>query len=98
MTNIPVQHRVTMQILKHCEPFRDLKLTFVVSRRAEQLRLRTQQRIIASAEDSVLRTEMTNLESQEEDAPKRVLWFKPMSWLGQIRPHRRDEAWNASLW
>ena len=21
-----------------------------------------------------------------------------MSWLGQIRPHRRDETWSASLW
>jgi hypothetical protein len=21
-----------------------------------------------------------------------------MSWLGQIRPHRRDEAWSASFW
>ena len=69
-----------------------------VLRRAEQLRLRTQQRIIATAEDSVLRTEMVNLESQEEDAPKRVLWFKPMSCLGQIRTHRRDETWSESLW
>ncbi len=42
--------------------------------------------------------EMTCLESQEEDAPKRILFFKPMSWLGQIRPHRRDESWSASLW
>jgi hypothetical protein len=42
--------------------------------------------------------EMTGLESQEEDAPKRVLFFKPMSWLGQIRPHRRVESWSASLW
>jgi hypothetical protein len=41
---------------------------------------------------------MTVLESQEEDAPKRILFFKPMSWLGQIRPHRRDEAWSAGLW
>ena len=41
---------------------------------------------------------MVNLESQEEDAPKRVLYFKPMSWLGQIRPHLRDEAWSASFW
>ena len=65
------------------------------SRRAKQLRIRTQQRIIATAEDFVRWTEMANLESQEEDAPKRVLWFKPMSWLGQIRPHRRDEAWSA---
>ena len=24
--------------------------------------------------------------------------LKPMSWLGQIRPHRRDETWSASLW
>jgi hypothetical protein len=41
---------------------------------------------------------MAGLESQEEDAPKRVLFYKPMSWLGQIRPHRRDESWSASLW
>jgi hypothetical protein len=40
---------------------------------------------------------MENLES-EADARRRVLYFKPMSWLGQIRPHRRDEAWSASLW
>jgi hypothetical protein len=31
---------------------------------------------------------------QEEDAPKRVLWHKPMGWLSAIRPHRRDEAWS----
>ena len=53
-----------------------------------------QQRVVATVEDSVLRKEMDNLESEEEDAPKRVLWYKPMSWLGQIRPHRRDEAWS----
>ena len=79
MPNIPLQHRVTMQILEHWQPFRDLKLTFVVSRRAEQLRLRTQQRIIATAEDSVLRTEMANLEPLDEETPKCVLSFKPMS-------------------
>jgi hypothetical protein len=61
MPNIPFQHRVTIQILKHWQPFRDLKLTFVVSRRAEQFRLRTEQRIIATAEDSVLRTEMISV-------------------------------------
>ena len=42
--------------------------------------------------------EMTGLESQEEYAPRRVLFFKPMSWLGQIRPHRRNESWSPSLW
>jgi hypothetical protein len=49
-------------------------------------------------EEYVLRTEMAGLESQEEDAPKRVLFYNPMRWLGQIRPHRRDESWSASLW
>ena len=43
-------------------------------------------------EDLVLRTEMASLMSQEEDAPRRIFWFKPMSWLVQIRPHRRDEV------
>jgi hypothetical protein len=32
------------------------------------------------------------------DARNRILFFKPMSCLGQIRPHRRNEAWSASLW
>ena len=71
---------------------------FAGSRRAEQLSLRSQQRIVATVEDSVLRTEMAGLESQGEDAPKRILFFKPMSWLGQIRSHRRDETWSAFLW
>ncbi len=44
-----------------------------------------------------LRTEMVILESQEEDVPNRILFFKPMSGLGQIRSHRRDEAWSGSL-
>jgi hypothetical protein len=76
---IPSQFKVTQQILLHWYPFRDLKLKFVGSRRVEQLSLRSQQLIVATVEESVLRMEMTGLESQEEDAPKRVLFFKPMS-------------------
>jgi hypothetical protein len=53
---------------------------------------------VATVEDSVLRTEMDDLESQEEDVPKRILFFKPMSCLGQIRTHRRDEAWSDRPW
>jgi hypothetical protein len=98
VTAVPAQNRVTLQILSMWQPVKDLKLTFAVSRRVEQLRLRAQQRGVATVEDSVLRTEMENLESEEEDARWRVLWYKPMSWLGQIRPHPRDEAWSASLW
>ncbi len=46
---------------------------------------------MATVEESVLRTEMAGLESQEEDAPKRVLFYNPMSWLGQIRSRQGPE-------
>jgi hypothetical protein len=72
---IPTQHRVTQQILSRWKPFKDLKTTFTVSHRAEQLSLRVQQRVITTVEDSALRTEMENLESDEEDASRRVLWY-----------------------
>jgi hypothetical protein len=97
-TVIPSHHRVSLQMLNHWYHFRDLKKMLAGSRRAEQLTLLSQQCIVATVEDSVLRTEMTGLESQKEDAPKRVLFLRPMSWLGQLRPHRRDEVWSASLW
>ena len=56
-----------LRCFTHC--FRDLKLMFADSRRVEQLNLTSQQHIVPTVEDSVLRTEMTDLESQEEDAP-----------------------------
>ncbi len=94
---MPSQFKVTKQILIHWQPFRDLKLKYVGSRQAEQLNSRSQQCVVATVEESVFKTEKTGLESQEEDAPKRILFFKSMSWLGQIRTHRRDESWSASL-
>jgi hypothetical protein len=44
---------------------------------------------------------MTGLESQEEDTLSvlsLILFFKTMSWEGQIRPHLIDEDWSPSLW
>jgi hypothetical protein len=98
VTTIPSQFKVTKQILFHWKVFRDLKLMFPGSRLTEQLSLHSQQRVVVTVEESVLKTEMTGLESQEEDDPKRLLFFKSMSWLGQIRSHRRDESWSVSLW
>jgi hypothetical protein len=40
-TAIPSQIRVSLQMLNHWQPFRDLKLMFAGSRRAEQLTLRS---------------------------------------------------------
>ena len=59
-----------------------LQQTFAVSRRAEQLRLRKKQRIVATAEDSVLRTEMGDPESQEENVPA---CFGISRWCGSVR-------------
>jgi hypothetical protein len=52
---------------------------FPGSIRTEQLILRSHQRVVATVEESVLKTEMSDLESQEEDDPNRILFFKPMS-------------------
>ncbi len=51
----------------------------MVSCRVEQLRLRMKHRVVTTTKDSVLRTEMSDLEPREEDVPRRDLWFKPMS-------------------
>ncbi len=90
---IPAQNRLTHQILSTWQHLKDLKQPFAVSRRAEQRRLRVQQRVVATVEDSVLRTEMASLESREEDAPRRVLWYKPMSLLGLIAEMRTASLW-----
>jgi hypothetical protein len=79
---IPSQCRVTQQLLSHWQPFRDLKLMFPDSCRTEQSSLLSQQHIVTTVEDSELRTEMVVLESQEEDSPKCILFFKPMNCLG----------------
>jgi hypothetical protein len=52
VTAIPAQHKVTLQILSMWPPFKDLKQIFAVSRRAEQLCLRVQQRVVATDEES----------------------------------------------
>ena len=52
VTVITSQHRVTLQILSHCQSFRDLKLLFVHSCHTEQISLSSQQHMVATV-DSV---------------------------------------------
>ena len=83
MPGLSSRHRIrvsTHQIIQHWKPFTDLKHTFAVSRRAEQLRLRTQQRIIDTTEDSILKTEMGNLESPERMSLNGSFDIRP--WVG----------------
>ncbi len=75
----------------------DLKLKLIGSRKEEQLSSCCQQCVVVTVEESVFRMEMAGLESQEEDVPNRVLFYKSMGCLGDIRSHRRDESWSTSL-
>ncbi len=54
-----IEASFTQQILSHWYPFKHLK----------QSNLHSQQLVVVTVEDSVLRTEMSDIESQEEDAP-----------------------------
>jgi hypothetical protein len=56
-----------------------------VGLRQAGVRLRRLQRIVATAADSVLRTEMSDLETQGDNAIWPVLWYHPKSWLGVLR-------------
>jgi hypothetical protein len=58
VTVIPSHHRVTQQLLSHWQTFRDLKLIFADSRRAEQLSLCSQQRIVATVEEIPVRRQV----------------------------------------
>ena len=48
--------------------------------------------------DSTLRVEMKALEEQADNAKARELHWKPLSWLGTIRPTTPNDAWDQPLW
>ena len=95
---IPSQRRLTDQLIAHWRPYVVLRQRLSGTRSEEQLRLRKPQKFKATVDDSVLRTEMGDLEPSDEDAPPRTLWHKPMAWLGVIRPLHKGEEWPLPLW
>jgi hypothetical protein len=52
----------------------------------------------ATVQDSTLRVEMNNLEEQADNAKARELFWKPLSWLGAIRPTSAKDAFDPALW
>ena len=61
----------------------------------EQLQLHALQEITATVADSALQVEMEALESEKEGAPTRYLRYKPIAWLGVLRPVSQAESWSA---
>ena len=87
-----------MQLIQEWQPFKDLRQRFANTRRMEQLQLHAPQKITATVANSALRVEMKALEPEHEGATARSLWYKPMAWLGVLRPLSQAESWSAPLW
>ena len=95
---IPTQKRVTEQFTKHWAPFKALRQRYAGTRFEEQRQLHMPQKHKATALDSTLRVEMNNLEEQADNAKARELFWKPLSWLGAIRPTSANDAFDPALW
>ena len=52
----------------------------------------------ATVADSTMRVEMNGLEEQADNAKARELFWKPLSWLGTIRPTSANDAFDPALW
>ena len=89
---IPSQKRVTQQLTTHWPLFKALRQTFANTRFAQQLQLHQPQKVKATDQDSALRVEMSALEDQADNGKARELHWKPMSWLGTLRPTTVDDA------
>jgi hypothetical protein len=97
-TIIPSQRRVTEQLTKHWTPFKALRQRYAGTRFEEQRQLHLPQKHKATVQDSTLRVEMNNLEEQADNAKARKLFWKPLSWLGAIRPTSANDAFDPALW
>ena len=94
----PTQKRVTQQLSTHWAPFKALRQRYAGSRFEQQLQLHLPQKHKATEQDSALRVEMTGLEDQADNAKPRELLWKPLSWLGTLRPTTANDAWDPALW
>ena len=63
----------------------------------EQLALHKPQRIPLWDKDSILRSEFGEPD-QGDASQQRYLWWKPMAWLGIIRPTNQSEKWHMQQW
>ena len=95
---IPTQRRVTEQLTRHWAPFKVLRQRYAGTRFEEQRQLHLPQKHKATVQGSTLRVEMLNLEEQADNAKARDLFWKPMAWLGAIRPTTANDAFDPALW
>jgi hypothetical protein len=90
--------RVTEQLTKNWAPFKALRQHYPGTRFEEQRQFHLPQKHKATVADSTLRVEMNALEEQADNAKARDLYWKPLSWLGTIRPTSANDAFDPALW
>jgi hypothetical protein len=79
-------------------PIQALRQHYASTRFEEQHQLPLPQRHKARVPESSLRVEMNALEEQADNAKARDLYWKPLSWLGTIRPSSANNAFDPNLW
>jgi hypothetical protein len=95
---IPSQRRLTQQLTKEWPQYKALRQRYAGTRFEEQRQLHLPQKHKATVPDSTLRVEMNGLEEQADHAQARDLYWKPLSWLGAIRPTSANDAFDPTLW
>jgi hypothetical protein len=95
---IPSQRRLTQQLTQHWPQFKALCLNYASTRFEEQRQLHLPQKHKVTVPESTLRVEMNALEEQADKAKARDLDWKPLSWLGTIRPSSANDAFDPNLW
>jgi hypothetical protein len=92
---IQSQRHLTQQLTKEWPQYKALHQRFAGTRFEEHHQLHLPQKHKATVPDSTLSIEMNGLEEQADLAQAINLYWKPLSWLGTIRPTSSNDAGDA---
>jgi hypothetical protein len=81
---------------KHWPHFKVVRQCYAGKRFEEQRQLNLPQKHKATVPESTLRVEMNGLE-QANNSKARDLFWKPLSWLGTLRPSNASDAFDPTL-
>jgi hypothetical protein len=95
---IPSQRRLTQQLTREWPQYKALRQRYAGTRFEEHRQLHLPQKHKATVPDSTLRIDLNGLEEQADNAQARDLYWKPLSWLGTIRPTSANDVLDPALW
>jgi hypothetical protein len=91
---IPSQRLLTQQLTQHWPQFKALRQHYTSTQFEEQRQLHLPQKYKATVPESSLRLEINALEEQADNDKACDLYWKPLSWLGTIRPSSGNDAFD----